>query len=84
MKTLDKYVIFSIGVTLIYTITEFIVSTMTGISHETLSTCVYSFFAGEVVVAGLIKIFKIRQEDLPEQEPELPVVEEQFDEGGVG
>ena len=63
LRTLDKYVVFSISITLIYTIAEFTVSTMTGISHDTLSTCVYGFFAGEIVVAGLIKIFKLRQED---------------------
>lgn len=62
MKTIDKYVIFSISVTLVYTLAEFIVSTVTGVSHDQLSTCVYGFFAGEIVVAGLIKIFKIRNE----------------------
>lgn len=63
---LDKYVIFSIGVTLIYTVAEFITSTITGISKDTLSTCVYGFFAGEIVVAGLIKIFKLHKEARPD------------------
>lgn len=62
LATLDKYVIFSITTTLVYTIAEFVTSTITGISHDTLSTCVYGFFAGEIVVAGLIKIFKLRRE----------------------
>ena len=61
LPTLDKYVIFSISVTLIYTVVEFVVSSVTGIAHDTLSQCVYGFFAGEIVVAGLIKIFKIRR-----------------------
>jgi hypothetical protein len=60
LNSLDKYVIFSISVTLIYTVAEFITSTITGIEKSTLSTCVYGFFAGEIVVAGLIKIFKLK------------------------
>lgn len=63
LGALDKYVIFSIGVTIVYTIVEFIFSTMYGISHDTLTTCVYAFFAGEVVTSGLIKIFKIKEEN---------------------
>lgn len=62
LTTLDKYVIFSIGVTIVYTIVEFIFSLITGISHDTLTTCVYAFFAGEIVTAGLIKIFKLKND----------------------
>lgn len=62
---LDKYVIFSISITLLYTVAEFITSTITGVSKDTLSTCVYGFFAGEIVVAGLIKIFKLHKEARP-------------------
>lgn len=57
---LTLYVVFSIMVVLIYTLAEFIVSTITNTSHDTLTTCVYGFFAGEVVVCGLIKIFKLK------------------------
>ena len=63
LNGLDKYVIFSLAVVLLYTIAEFITSTITGIEKSTLSTCVYSFWAGEVVSAMLIKIFKIRGND---------------------
>jgi hypothetical protein len=58
--TLTAYVVMSITITLIYTISEFIISTITGISHDVLTGCVYGFFAGEVVVCGLIKIFKLK------------------------
>lgn len=61
LSALDKYVIFSITITVLYTVVEFIFSTSTGISHDTLTTCVYAFFAGEVVTSGLIKIFKIKE-----------------------
>ena len=60
---LDKYVIFSIAVVLLYTVIEFIFSTVTQVSHDTLTTCVYGFWAGELVTLGLIKIFKLKTED---------------------
>lgn len=63
IPSLTKYVIFSIGFVIIYTIIEFISSMATGISHDTLTTCVYAFFAGEVVTSGLIKIFKLKEEN---------------------
>ena len=59
-KDLTKYVVFSICFVIFYTVTEFIVSTITTISHDTLTTCVYGFFGGEIVTCGLIKIFKLR------------------------
>lgn len=62
LNGLDKYVIFSIAVTLIYTVAEFITSTITGIEKTTLTTAVYGFWAGELVILGLIKIFKIKRE----------------------
>ena len=61
--SLTLYVVFSIFIVLIYTIFEFIFSTITTVSHDTLTTCVYGFFAGEVVVCALIKIFKLKKED---------------------
>lgn len=60
LNALDRYVIFSITVTVLYTVAEFIVSTITGVEKTTLTACVYGFFAGEIVTAGLIKIFKLK------------------------
>ena len=60
LNGLDVYVIFSISVVLIYTIAEFIVSSITGVEHSTLTTCLYGFFGGEVVSAAIIKVFKIK------------------------
>lgn len=60
LNGLDKYVIFSISVVLIYTIAEFITSTLTGIEKSSLTAGVYGFFGGEIVTAGLIRAFKIR------------------------
>lgn len=62
IKDLTKYVIFSIAVVLIYTVTEFITSTITSVHHDTLTVAVYGFFGGELVLTAMIKIFKIRRE----------------------
>ena len=59
MKNLSKFVMFSILIILLYTITEFIVSIMTGIQHPELTQCVYNFFGVEIAACGFIKIFKI-------------------------
>ncbi len=63
LNGLDKYCIFSIAVVMIYTVVEFIFSTITGQEHNSLTPCVYSFFGGEIVTLGLIKIFKLKTED---------------------
>lgn len=62
LHSLTLYIIFSITFVIIYSIVEFICSLKTGVSHDTLTTCVYAFFAGEVVTCGLIKIFKLKEE----------------------
>lgn len=63
LNGLDKYVIFSISVTLVYTVAEFVVSTVTGISHDALSACVYGFFCGEVVSCAFLKKWKLKRGD---------------------
>lgn len=63
LNGLDKYVIFSISVVLIYTIAEFVTVTITGIEKQALTAGVYGFFGGEVVSAMLIKIFKVSRHD---------------------
>lgn len=63
LNDLDKYVIFSIVILLIFAIVEMIVSTVSGMSHDTLTTCVFAAFGGEVLSCALIKIFKLRGND---------------------
>ena len=58
--SLTLYVVFSIAIILTYTIVEMITATMTGISHDTLTTCFYSVFGGESLCCALIKIFKLK------------------------
>lgn len=64
IKDLTKYVVFSIAIVLIYTIAEFITSIITGVHHEVLSGCVYGFFGGEITLCCIMKIFKIRRNEV--------------------
>jgi hypothetical protein len=53
---LTSYLLFSFAVVLIYTILEFAVSTITGISHDTITTCIFAFFGTEIGACAFIKI----------------------------
>lgn len=59
LPSLTKYVVFSISFTIAYTITAIILCCFGIVLPDMLTKCVYGFFAGEVVVCGLVKIFKI-------------------------
>lgn len=61
-KSLTLYVVFSILVLLIFTIVEMIVSTVTGVSHDTLTTCFYACFGGEIFCCAIIKVFKLKEQ----------------------
>ena len=58
--SLTKYVVFSITILLLYTIAEFVFSTITGVSHPDLSTLIGSTFGGEILFCALIKIFNLK------------------------
>lgn len=64
IKSLTKYVVFSIMILIIYTIVEMVISTTSGISHDTLTTCFYSCFGGEILCCALIKIYKLKKGDI--------------------
>lgn len=59
LNGLDKYVIFSIVVLLIFTVAEMVTSFYTG-THDTLTTALFATFGGEILSCALIKIFKLR------------------------
>lgn len=65
---LANYIVFSIIVILIYSIAEFIVSSITGVEHSTLTTCVYAFFGTEIASCAFIKVYKLKQENDYEEE----------------
>ena len=63
INTLDIYVIFSIFVLLIYTIISQIVAIVYNVQLDTLTTCFFAAFGGEILSACLIKIFKLKKEE---------------------
>lgn len=62
-KALTKYLVFSFAVVLLYTVAELILSTVTGITHDTVTTCLYAFFGTEVGACAFIKITGRKTED---------------------
>lgn len=60
LSKLDKYLIFSITVLIAYSTVEIVTVSIFGISHDTLTTCLFSAFGGEFLMAALIKIFNIK------------------------
>lgn len=60
--SLTKFVIFSITMLLIFTAVVLAYSWMGMEIPETLITCFYGVFGGEILMCALIKIFKIREE----------------------
>ena len=60
VKALDVYVTFSILSLIVYTVISQILSVYYGVILDTLTTCFFGFFGGEVVTCGLIKIFKLK------------------------
>ena len=67
VRSLDVYVTFSILSLIVYTIISQIVAIYYGIILDTLTTCFFGFFGGEVVTCGLIKIFKLTRKDTTEE-----------------
>lgn len=63
INTLDFYVIFSIFVLLLYTVISQIVAIMYNVQLDTLTTCFFAAFGGEILSACLIKIFKLKKEE---------------------
>lgn len=62
LNKLDKYLIFSIGFVVIYTIAHSIIFAVTGLEAKVLDVLVYGFFAGEITSCLLIKRFNIKEE----------------------
>ena len=61
LSGLDKYVIFSFAVLITYSIAEFITSTITGVSHEVLTTAMFTAFGGETLWCALLKKYKLKR-----------------------
>ena len=61
MPAMDKYVIFSIMAILTYTVVAVVLFTFWQVEMDTLTTCFYGFFGGEVFSLALIKVFKLKR-----------------------
>lgn len=62
ISALDKYVVFSISMLVLFCIAEMVVSSITGQTHDTLTTVFYACFGGEILSCALIKIFKLKED----------------------
>jgi hypothetical protein len=60
IPSLTKYVMFSIGVLLLYSMAEFTFAITSDTAHDTLTTCFFGCFGGEILACALIKIFKLK------------------------
>lgn len=60
-RTLDKYVIFSITILLIFTVSQMVCTAITGIEQSTLITCFFACFGGELFLCAMIKRLKLKE-----------------------
>lgn len=67
VSNLTYYVVFSISVLIVYTIVELLISNLTGTINDTLTTCFFGVFGGEILTCALIKIFKLKEENQDEK-----------------
>lgn len=63
LRSLDVYVIFSITCLILYTIASQIIAAKTGETNDTLTTCFFGSFGGEILLCALIKIFKLKDDN---------------------
>lgn len=64
LSDIDKYLIFSFAVIILYTITAIIFQWVTGIELSTsLTVGVYGFFGGEITLLAMIKRLKLKKEE---------------------
>lgn len=63
LSGLDKYCIFSFTCLIIFTIVMIIVQTVTGVTQDTLITCFFASFGGELLLCAMIKRLKLKREE---------------------
>lgn len=60
---LDKYVIFSLACLILFTAVMIPVQALTDTTQDTLITCFFAAFGGEVLACAMIKKFKLKKEN---------------------
>lgn len=63
LSTLDKYIMLSICIMIIYTVAEMIVSSITGVTHDALTVALYGAYGGELFLCAMIKRLKLQKGD---------------------
>ena len=63
LSALDKYVIFSFTCLIIFTVVMICVQTITQTTQDTLITCFYGTFGGELLLCAMIKRLKLKRGD---------------------
>lgn len=58
--SLSAYVVFSIVMLIAYTVAELLITSLTDLSHDTLTTCFFATFGGEILTCAIIKIYKLK------------------------
>lgn len=61
LSALDKYVIFSFTCLIIFTIVMITVQTITQTTQDTLITCFFGAFGGELLLCAMIKRLKLQK-----------------------
>lgn len=60
LSALDKYVIFSFTMLILFTIIEIVVGIITQTEQTTLITCFFATFGGELLCLAMIKRLKLK------------------------
>lgn len=63
LSGLDKYVIFSFTCLIVFTVVMICVQTITQTTQDTLITCFYGTFGGELLLCAMIKRLKLKRGD---------------------
>lgn len=79
LNKVDKYILMSITLLIIYTIVDRIILVRTGLSSDTLTTCFFAAFGTEILSCCVIKSLNIKNEGKQQTDPE-PIESK----GGVG
>lgn len=63
LSGLDKYCIFSFTCLILFTIVMIVVQTVTGTTQDTLITCFFGAFGGELLLCAMIKRLKLKKQN---------------------
>lgn len=64
---LADYVVFCIKALLLFTLITIVLSIFNIVIPDTLISCFFAAFGGEFLVCGLIKVFKIKSSEVPQE-----------------